>query len=158
MTYHHNEAFKLMTYANADRSVVEILWNARDGVTPFTIAARGHRSVRMGDEKRMLSHVDWQNDRRVVDYHPIDGQRIFIDFGFEDYVHVLKVGRVENFWDHPDFSIKDRWPGKSKEDVARILAKDEWRPGTPRVVEVGKDGTFAELMEKHRAAQTASMH
>ena len=60
-----------MTYANEDRSVVEHLWNSRDGVAPFCIMSR--------DRDELLTHVDWDKDERLPGYIPKIGMRIFVD-------------------------------------------------------------------------------
>jgi hypothetical protein len=70
-TYRHGEAFCLMRYASKDNTVVEFIWNSRDGVTPFIICAK--------DEKTELQHVDWQKDERRENHKPMPGDRIFVD-------------------------------------------------------------------------------
>ena len=69
--YQHAEAFCLMTYRCLDCGKEEMLWNSRDGVTPFFIDCKFC--------KRESQHVNWQKDRRVTDYVPPKGQRIFVD-------------------------------------------------------------------------------
>jgi len=70
MTYNHSEAFCLMKYRSDDETEEEIIWNSRDGVTPFVISLRSGKTA---------SHVDWRSDRCVPDYKPKPGERIFID-------------------------------------------------------------------------------
>lgn len=70
MTYNHAEAFCLMTYREDRGTEEEVIWNSRDGVTPFVITLRSGKTA---------THVDWRNDRCVPDYQPPIGSRIFID-------------------------------------------------------------------------------
>jgi len=64
--HNHVEAFKLMQYADKLGNV-EILWNSRDGVTPFGITSRAGRE---------MFHINWQQDRYVPDHIPNVGDRI----------------------------------------------------------------------------------
>lgn len=59
-----------MKYATDDGSVVEWIWNSRDGVTPFCVTSRCGK---------LMSHVQWKYDIRILDYKPLPGERIFID-------------------------------------------------------------------------------
>jgi hypothetical protein len=68
--YQHGEAFCLMAYRADDGTEEETIWNSRDGVTPFVITLRSGKTA---------THVDWHRDRRVPDYQPRPGERIFVD-------------------------------------------------------------------------------
>jgi len=70
MSYNHSEAFCLMKYRSDDGEEEEIIWNSRDGVTPFVLSLRSGKTAQ---------HVDWHEDRCVPDYVPKPGERIFID-------------------------------------------------------------------------------
>lgn len=48
------DAFRLMKYATEDQSIVEWVWNSRDGVTPFCISTR--------DGRGFMNHVQWKFD------------------------------------------------------------------------------------------------
>src|SRR5262245_63962752 len=64
------EAFMLMTYYARATGEREVLWNSRNGVTPFIITSpRGAE----------MMHVDWQNDRYAPLHIPKVGDGIFID-------------------------------------------------------------------------------
>ncbi len=69
-TYRHAAAFCLMTYRADDGTEEEQIWNSRDGVTPYVIRLRSGKTA---------AHVDWRNDRRMPDYEPPAGSRIFVD-------------------------------------------------------------------------------
>lgn len=73
--YNHVEAFCLMRYESNDHTVVEYLWNSRDGVTPFCIHAK--------DGQTELEHVNWNSDERRETHKPMPGDRIFIDLTLE---------------------------------------------------------------------------
>lgn len=54
-THRHGEAFMLMTYACDNCGHREVIWNSRDGVTPF-----GTDCPSCGGPS--LLHVEWQRD------------------------------------------------------------------------------------------------
>ena len=66
--YQHAEAFCLMTYRSDDGSEEEVIWNSRDGVTPFT--------VRLLSGKR-ATHVNWAADQASPGHKPGPGERYF---------------------------------------------------------------------------------
>ena len=56
--YKHAEAYCLMKYKCEKCRKTEILWNSRDGVTPFMINCEkcdGH-----------MQHTDWNEDKRII--------------------------------------------------------------------------------------------
>ncbi len=83
----HKEAFALMIYQCKDCHKVEMLWNSRDGVTPFGIFCKycgGSESF----------HAVWYADVRMPDLNPPRGSLRF-------------------FFDHPD---QARYPGAPEID------------------------------------------
>jgi hypothetical protein len=74
--YQHREAFCLMLYRSEDGLEEELIWNSRDGVTPFAVSSR--------DGERMLNHVDWHKDRRIPDFAPPPGSRYFASITEEE--------------------------------------------------------------------------
>ena len=77
--YKHAEAYCLMQYKCEKCGTGEILWNSRDGVTPFMInceKCNGH-----------MQHVNWNSDVRNENYIPKIGQRVFINMP-KDYFKV----------------------------------------------------------------------
>lgn len=93
----HAEAFKLMNYRCEDCGRHEVLWNSRDGVTPFYIDCPG-----CGDGVSMR-HVDWHLDRYAPLFIPSKGQRYFADMTRErarEHANrnadmFVSVGRIE---------------------------------------------------------------
>jgi hypothetical protein len=124
--YLHGEAFCLMTYATRDGSEVEYIWNSRDGVTPFTVRSRSGAEMR---------HVDWLNDRRVPNYEPQIGERIFVDLT-PMRARILATEVVDRYWDQ--IPSEDRQGVGSKEDlIDLIVVEDLRRLGEPDLIEVG---------------------
>lgn len=69
--YNHAEAFCLMNYKCKSCENEEKLWNSRDGVTPFIIDCKNCKGE--------AYHINFHLDKRLPDYKPIPGQRIFVD-------------------------------------------------------------------------------
>lgn len=69
----HAEAFCLMRYECRDCEHGEVIWNSRDGVTPFTI-----RCPVCGTSE--MVHVDWADDEYAPDHVPEPGQGVWIGF------------------------------------------------------------------------------
>ena len=125
--YNHAEAFCLMKYASDDGSVSEILWNSRDGVTPFSIISKNGR-------KRM-EHVDWNDDECVPDFKPPSGMRVFIDATLELVTPKLNE-YVDRIWDDVNWpaskvyankqacfdSLLPDWLGDEKKGAAPWIA------------------------------------
>ncbi len=126
--YLHGEAFMLMKYQSEDRSTEEMLWNSRDGVTPFIL-----HSV----DGVEMSHVNWQNDYREPGHIPEVGTRMFIDLTKEkmlDYKRTL----VERAWDDEKYPLKEyeEMEVLGKAGAAYKLAYSEWQDGQPDIVVV----------------------
>ncbi|MFN6572394.1 hypothetical protein [Dendronalium sp. ChiSLP03b] len=126
-TYHHKEAFCLMKYAAEDGSEVEWIWNSRDGVTPFCV------SNRAGD--KMLQHVNWHLDRRILDYQPMPCERIFVGLSLEKAKQRAQR-RIEHFWDRDDCAHIREMYGTKENAVEGLI--DSYRVGeAPDLVEFG---------------------
>lgn len=69
--HRHGEAFMLMRYRCEKCGKQEMIWNSRDGVTPFAVSC----SVCPG----MMQHVDFGGDIYSPDYKPGVGHRYFRD-------------------------------------------------------------------------------
>jgi len=119
--YVFGEAFCLMEYASKDGREIEYIWNSRDGVTPFIVMSR------RGTE---LSHAHWSRDRRIVDFVPQPGSRLFVDVT-EERAREVMTQRVERGWDDRAYPMKDQF--ESKDDAIDQLTADMWRPGEPDI-------------------------
>jgi hypothetical protein len=129
---YHPEAFCLMQYASKDGSERELIWNSRDGVTPFCILSRS--SVEM-------QHVNWKQDRYVPQHLPRVGDRIFVDLTFERAIETQRQN-VERWWDEEEMPMKDdpELGPMGKEGAARHLAHEEMK-------QFQVNATAEELME-----------
>lgn len=85
----HREAFCLMKYRSDDGSEEEMLWNSRDGVTPFCIRSR--------NGEKMMSHVEWNKDTFIIDFDPPPGMRVFVDATLDLVTPDLEA-YIEKFW------------------------------------------------------------
>jgi hypothetical protein len=104
--YEHAEAFCLMTYQANDGTEQEVIWNSRDGVTPFVIRLRNGKEA---------SHVTWKDDRCDPDHKPQPGDRIFVDLTPERAREVASTA-------------VDRWladPGKRDHVLAVYINRDQ---------------------------------
>lgn len=127
-TYQHAEAYCLMTYRSEDGTEEELIWNSRDGVTPFVI------SLRSGAEAK---HVDWHQDQRVPDYQPPPGTRIFVDLTRD--IARDNGRRTAERWFADDGNLGEMARARftSVEHMAETLAADALEhPGAPAIVEV----------------------
>lgn len=129
--HEHAEAFCLMAYRTDDGEITEILWNSRDGITPFVIASADGRN---------MTHVDWQHDRYSPDHRPTPGQRIFVTLS-QERASELARERVDFYWDHHEFPARELFA--SKDAALAALTADIWFGGeAPTIVTVRDDGTW----------------
>ncbi len=120
-----------MKYATDDGLEVEWIWNSRDGVTPFVIHSRSGKEMK---------HVDWHLDRRLPQYRPLPGERVFVDLT-EAKAHEYARQKVELYWNHPEYPMSRRWSSKHEavEDLVKDMAKDMAEtPGQPDLVEANE--------------------
>lgn len=112
MSYTHKEAFCLMKYRSDDGTEEEMIWNSRDGVTPFVITLRsGKQAV----------HVEWKNDLCVPEFIPAPGTRIFADLTEERATEFARDSLIR----HPRRGV-----------TIKELVKEYMRPGAPDLIEV----------------------
>lgn len=125
-TYQHAEAFCLMAYRSDDGTETEIIWNSRDGVTPFVITLRSGQQA---------THVAWQGDRRIVDYSPPPGSRIFVDLTPERARQAAERN-VSRYLGDPDMRdmLLDQFG--DRESAIDALTVEYLEPGAPDLVEV----------------------
>lgn len=129
--HRHPEAYCLMAYRTDDGTLTEILWNSRDGVTPFCIASADGRN---------MTHVHWSSDRYSPDHTPTPGERVFATLSHERAVE-RAAEWVDFFWDHHEFPASDLFPTRAAALAA--LTRDLWHDGqAPTIVTVREDGTW----------------
>lgn len=147
-SYQAAEAFCLMRYRDTVTGEVELIWNSRDGVTPFIVHSR---------RENESQHVDWRSDRRVPFHVPQVGDRIFVDLT-EEQARPLAEAYVEKHWDGADYPMSEAYP--SKEQAVEFFVTSwvsEWGGHAPHLIEV----SFAvhRMFEARRgtAAQVAAL-
>ncbi len=129
--YLQPEAFNLMRYQTKDGTLTEVLWNSRDGVTPF-----GIRST----DGREMTHVDWHLDRFAPNYKPTPGSRVFVTLSKERATEIARE-RVATYWDDLEYPMSRTFD--SQEEAVASLAESYWNAGTaPTIVTVREDGTW----------------
>jgi hypothetical protein len=126
--YKHPEAFCLMKYQSEDGEEEEILWNTRDGVTPFFIGNKAGT--------KSMKHINWNEDVRAINHKPQPGDRVFMDLSKEDYISYTKVN-VDKMWDGDGVKMSDHF--ETKEQAIESLSSN-WQEGTPCVRVVSKEG------------------
>jgi hypothetical protein len=129
----HGEAYRVMTYASDDGTERELIWNSRDGVTPFVIRLRSGKEAK---------HVDWDGDRYAPRHKPAPGDRIFVDLTSER-AREIAAAQAQRAWDDPgDFGEHTRVTYDSTEQLTEVLTHEYARPGAPDLVTVREDGTW----------------
>lgn len=122
----HKEAFALMLYRCETCGFEELLWNSRDGVTPFGVGCR-----RCGED---AMHVEWYRDRYLPDYDPKPGDRYFRD-GTEAEARAIMRRRLEGGRGTPFEVPEEEWP----EFIERTVCASEFSRGWPHLVVRGTD-------------------
>jgi hypothetical protein len=96
----------------------EIIWNSRDGVTPFSLTLRNGKSA---------THHDWQNDRYAPHYEPLPGDRIFVDLTRERALELAQANIAR--WTGTEMQTKYGLP------VPQVLADEYYgRGGMPDII------------------------
>jgi len=135
----HPKAFCLMRYKCQTCGAIELVWNSRDGATPFIIGCRNCDSV--------SNHVDWGNDVYFPNYEPVIGMRIFIDLTQKAAEKSIRE-RVAEFWKDEDF--KENF--KNKEEAVQDFMADYYDEGEPDLVIVTQE-VIDELASKIEGSQ-----
>jgi len=122
--YNHVEAYCLMTYSCCKCGFTEILWNSRDGVTPFMIGCPKCNGL--------MKHISFKDDERNETYIPEKGQRIFVDLT-EERNRICMKQCVDNNWNRKPYPASEMY--KSKEQMMNELCKD-FKTGDPDIIVV----------------------
>ena len=131
----HNEAFCLMYYENKDTKTGFMVWNSRDGVTPFLIFDNG----------KEYYHQHWMMDKRILPTNPmhkkyldstvlVKGQKVFRDTSREE-AEILAIKRL-NSAKGTKYEVQigtDRW-----NELVKSLTEDFM--GEPHMVTIEVDG------------------
>lgn len=125
--FQHREAFCLMQYLDKVTGAIEILWNSRDGVTPFIITSKAGNQAQ---------HVNFHEDRCLPNFVPEPGMRIFVDAS-PKHAHIQQSARdfVERYWDSGDYPMSQPGRWASKEEAVETFIEEWTKPGSPTVIE-----------------------
>lgn len=124
-----------MQYRDEVTGEIEVLWNSRDGVTPFIIESR---------KGNKAQHVNWTQDQRRPDFVPSSGMRMFADAS-PKHAHIRSAARdyVNKNWDRDigsGLKMSNSLHKPSGAEMTKGEAVDffiaEWtKPGSPTIVE-----------------------
>jgi hypothetical protein len=137
--YNHKEAFCLMTYKSKTTGLTELIWNSRDGATPFCI------KMQDGSEGE---HINWNNDRLAPCHIPNVGDRVFVNLTAE-HATKFRTEYVDRYWDHTEFPMSGMFASKD-EAVKALVDSDMNQFGEPHLVVV--DAWFIENLKSTRCA------
>lgn len=124
--YAHGEAFCLMVYRCQRCGVIEVLWNSRDGVTPFGISCRTEACNTAGDFGSPMLHDLWKQDTCLPEFKPWPGMRIFRDLR-PDEMRAVMQRRMERAVGTPYEVPRGDWPAYVEAAVGDMT------PGEPTV-------------------------
>lgn len=113
-TYKHKEAFCLMLYRDSQGNE-EIIWNSRDGVTPFIVTSK------QGYEAQ---HVEWRKDKFAPDHKPQPGDRIFTD-GTPKIIAKSAKDYVAKYWNDARCPMSIAFAPSTQDEVVEHFAQ-EW--------------------------------
>jgi len=125
------ETFCLMKYKCEKCLKEELIWNSRDGVTPFAIGCSFCK--REGSEHGTMQHIDWSGDKYLPDYFPKFGERVFITMPKEILQLIVKA-RVEAYWNLKNYPMKESY--SSKEEAYKAFLKDSEQEGQPYLLQL----------------------
>jgi len=150
LKHQHAEAFKLMKYRDTAGNE-EIIWNSRDGVTPFIVTSRH------GFEAQ---HVDWNKDTYAPDYAPKPGDRIFVDLTIDVAIEFARK-RVAESWEHPKYPMREHgtFALLNKDEAAGYLARDYVGAGDqPHILEVTQEWIDEQIDYYRKTKEFAAKH
>lgn len=125
--HQHGEAFMLMRYVCKNCGHDELIWNSRDGVTPFGVGCSKC-------DKGIANHIDWGWDAYVPNHRLRHKQRFFRDGTTDEAVKSMER-RFEAMKD--DYPLE---PGE-KEEMLSVIRKNEsteFLPGWPFIETFGE--------------------
>ncbi|KKM86143.1 hypothetical protein LCGC14_1281980 [marine sediment metagenome] len=141
--HQHPEAFCLMRYRCEECKRVEVLWNTRNGVTPFILSCKY-----CGGES---SHAPpWQDDKRAPDHVPVYGDRVFVDLTPQRH-ELLARKSFERMWKRGTLQKAPGFDGLDKDAALVAFLKAELDPdpygigenvhdkGQPDIRTIGRD-------------------
>lgn len=124
--HNHAEAFMLMQYQDQVTGEIELIWNSRDGVTPFLVCSKkGNNS----------QHINWHNDMYLPRHRPKIGDRVFVDMDIDEAKRI-ESEKVETYWNN-DFGVMPPLSKqfKTKEEAISMFLSN-YRKGEPYLKEI----------------------
>lgn len=121
----HQEAYCRMEYKRPTENEIVVIWNSRDGVSPFCAHIDGVE----------YQHINWQLDQYQRYWVPDVGDYIFMDTDYATWEKFEK-DNVERNWDHPQYPMSQTF--STKEEALVELMK-EFRPGEPMTIKVTQE-------------------
>lgn len=123
----HGEAFCLMQYEADDHSETEVIWNSRDGVTPFVVTLRSGKSA---------THTRWGEDVRCSrSMADALGVRRFVSHT-EATARPAAEAFVEKWWNHADYPMNRMFRDKAAA-VEKFAADFIGDGDQPTLIEAG---------------------
>lgn len=132
--YRHAEAYCWMTYTADDGAESELIWNSRDGVTPFVVTLRSGRTA---------THANWAGDMRMPeDWTPPPGHRVFTDLT-EERARQHAAAAADRWLADPDYRDQFLAAYGTRDDGIRELAASYLAtPGAPDLVDPGPGNSW----------------
>ena len=112
--YNYAEAFCLMEYWCCACKTREIIWNSRDGLTPFQIRCRQCGNT--------MVHRDFRSDVCIPNYVPFKGNRIFV--GCTEWPVLVTFGE-ESLQERRKILENTKEPHKTSNGETLVKAKDK---------------------------------
>ena len=133
--YNHGEAFCAMSY-RCENGCKEVLWNSRDGVTPFTL-----RCVECGG---VMEHVNWRDDVLILTVEDMRRiypmvKRVFVTASPHDR-HIIKSAKeyVDKYWvkDIGGERAAQKMTSLNRKSAVEYFVKEWTKNGAPTVISV----------------------
>ena len=118
----NKDAFLMMIYVcELDPNHAFMIWNSRDGVTPFIVTCaycRGH-----------AKHVAWQSDIYMPNHQPPKGSLIFVDLD-EDAARRSAAKFVDEMWNITAGEINLKRDFKTKHAAVEHFVAETMKGGS----------------------------
>jgi hypothetical protein len=146
--YTYGEAFCLMLYRCRGCGALEILWNNRDGVTPFSINCRREACNTVDGLGCPMVHEEWRLDSCLPTFQPWPGMRIFRD-GTPDEARAFMRRRLERS-KGTEWEVTDPAEAEAIIESAATDPNGEFRPGWPMIDTISDTALGTSLRELYQ--------
>lgn len=107
--YLHGESYRLMQYVDKVTGKKEIIWNSRDGVTPFAHESR---------DGNQTQHVEWESDVFAEFHVPDIGDRIWMT-ATHALVEEQAKKYVDGFWNNDQYTMSEYYDDVEGDEKAK---------------------------------------